>query len=65
MTTFNAHEPCLYCGTWHPGRCPQVRRVEYYPDGSLKSVEFREEAPVPPLGLTTTGSLTDLQEAGL
>ena len=34
---------CPYCGNWpHEGgigQCPNVLKVEYYPDGTIKSVE--------------------------
>ena len=35
---------CPYCGGWPHGSvesCPQVYKVEYYPDGTIKSVEKR------------------------
>jgi hypothetical protein len=33
---------CPYCGSvphQYVGQCPNVLKVEYYPDGSIKSVE--------------------------
>jgi len=33
---------CPYCGAWphqHIGQCPAVRKIEYYPNGTIKSVE--------------------------
>ncbi len=40
---------CPYCsspGQWtiHPGVCPKIRAKEYYPNGTLKRVEFHGEA---------------------
>ena len=35
---------CPYCGGWphqHVEQCPQVYKIEYYPDGKIKSVEKR------------------------
>jgi hypothetical protein len=35
---------CPYCGCvphHHVEQCPQVVKVEYYPDGRIKSVEKR------------------------
>ena len=26
----------------HAGKCPYVKAIEYYPDGSIKRVEFKE-----------------------
>jgi hypothetical protein len=31
---------CGYCGMIHGPRCPSVQAIEYYPDGSVKRVEF-------------------------
>lgn len=31
---------CTWCGMFHEGVCPKARRIEYYPDGTIKSVEF-------------------------
>jgi hypothetical protein len=34
-------EPCQHCKQVHlNGPCPHVKAVEYYPDGSLKRVEY-------------------------
>ena len=33
---------CPYCGSLphqHIGQCPMVAKIEYYPDGTIKSVE--------------------------
>ena len=35
--------PCLYCGSYHIGICPRVKRVEYHPWGGVKSVEFHDD----------------------
>jgi hypothetical protein len=34
---------CQWCGLFHtsPGVCPMVKALEYYPDGTLKRVEFK------------------------
>ena len=37
---------CPYCrvGTYHLGAiCPKVKALEYYADGTLKRVEFKDE----------------------
>lgn len=53
MTT----DPCRYCGKEHGPRCPEVRAIEYHPDGTVKRVEFLTPAdhhpmplPMPPYG---------------
>ena len=39
----------VYCGSTHesPGACPMVKALEYYPDGTLKRVEFKSAADYP------------------
>ncbi len=39
---------CPYCSdaiqkTYHGGVCPKVKSIEYYPDGSIKKVDFFKE----------------------
>jgi hypothetical protein len=40
---------CGWCGFWHtPGSvtaCPNVKRAEFYPDGTVKSVEMLRWEP--------------------
>ncbi len=32
---------CHWCGKHHEGvRCPEAKAIEYYPDGTIKRVEF-------------------------
>jgi len=31
---------CRWCGRDHGDRCPEVRTIEYFLDGSVKRVEF-------------------------
>src|SRR3989304_4801743 len=33
-------EKCRYCDLHHDGACPRVKAIDYYPDGSVKRVEF-------------------------
>jgi ATP-dependent Clp protease ATP-binding subunit ClpC len=35
-------EKCPHCGAQHAGACPLVKAVDYYPDGSVKRVEYRD-----------------------
>lgn len=54
---------CPYCGMIHilAGICPMVKAFDYYPDGTVKRVEFRDPQPVQapsqtyPLTTTTHG----------
>ena len=37
---------CPYCSTrertiYHRGACPHVRRIEYWPDGSIRAIEYK------------------------
>lgn len=45
MSTTAAPPPqCPYCGSiphQHLGQCPQIVKIEYYQDGTIKSVEKR------------------------
>jgi hypothetical protein len=36
----NAIHFCGHCGLYHGAVCPRIRAIEYYPDGSLKRVEY-------------------------
>lgn len=33
-------QSCCHCGMYHIGMCPRVKSVEYYPDGTIKRVEY-------------------------
>ena len=33
---------CWWCGCYHQGVCPRVRKIEYRDDGSINSVEFHD-----------------------
>ncbi len=32
--------PCRWCGLIHGPKCPSVKAIEYYPDGTVKRIEF-------------------------
>ena len=37
--------PCRWCSTestwiYHSGPCPHIKAIEYFPDGTVKRVEF-------------------------
>lgn len=34
-------EKCQHCGLIHGATCPLIAAIEYYPDGSVKRIEFR------------------------
>jgi len=33
-------ETCPHCGVWHSGRCPQIRSIEYFPNGIIKKITY-------------------------
>lgn len=38
---------CGFCSSatnyvFHQGRCPQIKAIEYHPDGTIKRIEFHE-----------------------
>ena len=33
-------EKCPHCGLIHGPRCPSVKAIEYFPDGTVKRVEY-------------------------
>ena len=35
-------QQCGHCGLMHTGPCPRIKAIEYYPDGTVKRVEYRE-----------------------
>lgn len=42
---------CPFCSThsrtiYHAGTCPRVKRIEYYPDGTIKAVQFKDGSNV-------------------
>ena len=45
---------CAHCGSGpHLGTCPSVKAFEYYPDGTIKRVEYKcagDYGPAQPLG---------------
>ena len=45
-----AWQPCRWCGNvMHMGECPRVKVIEYYPNGTIKRVEFHGyAAPICP-----------------
>ncbi len=37
---------CGHCGCYHAvGACPRVKAIEYFPDGTVKRVEYHQGAP--------------------
>ena len=31
---------CRHCGLWHAGACRRIRSIEYWPDGTVRRVEY-------------------------
>lgn len=46
-TMINEAGKCRYCGGFHMAKCPLVRAIEYFPDGTVKKVEFHAPEPIP------------------
>ena len=40
QTTSAEIEKCIFCRGMHMGRCPIVKSVEYFPNGTVKKVEY-------------------------
>ena len=54
------HGQCQWCGAFHTYVCPLVKSYEYHPDGTLKRVEFKDEASRPDYRSTPiTGNVVD------
>ena len=34
---------CGHCGCYHQGICSRIKSIEYYPDGTLKKIEYHGE----------------------
>jgi hypothetical protein len=58
----NAPRYCAHCGLHHGPVCPRIKAIEYYPDGSVKRVEYLVPAPVDAHGPTFGLSADDLHE---
>ena len=48
MDGLYGYKACSYCSTdiakvYHTGKCPKVKKITYYKDGSIKEVEFFDE----------------------
>ena len=37
-------EKCQHCGNIHEFRCPLIKSIEYYEDGSIKKIEYMTPA---------------------
>lgn len=33
---------CGHCGMYHQGQCPRIKSIEYWPDGTVKRVEYHD-----------------------
>ena len=33
-------EKCGHCGMIHDSVCPRIKAIDYYPDGTIKRVEY-------------------------
>ena len=42
----NGQPPCPHCSgnntfVFHQGKCPEVKAIEYHPNGQIKKIEYR------------------------
>lgn len=37
----NPYSKCDYCDGYHGGTCPRIEKIDYYKDGTVKSIKFR------------------------
>lgn len=35
---------CEHCGLYHAGRCSKIKAIEYYPNGTIKRVEYHDHS---------------------
>lgn len=35
-------EPCGYCGSIHNGFCSRIKKMEYFENGTIRSIEFHD-----------------------
>lgn len=45
---------CRHCGHLHSGPCPRVKAIEYYPNGTVKRVEYTTPEPLKPIKIEPT-----------
>lgn len=45
LTTYGSKSKCGYCGFYgeHQGTCPRIKSIEYFPNGTIKKVEFKDK----------------------
>jgi hypothetical protein len=48
MTSTTNVTPCPHCGMVDGGICHLIKAIEYYPDGTIKRVEFKGSADYAP-----------------
>ena len=36
----NRFQYCGYCGCYHQGICSRIKSIEYYPNGTMKKIEY-------------------------
>ena len=43
LETAGHSESCGYCGLIHNGTCPRIKKMEYFENGTIKSIEFHSQ----------------------
>jgi len=53
MTTTGITDPlsgapqfCGHCGMYHGSVCPRIKAIEYYPNGTIKRIEYHGQAMI-------------------
>jgi hypothetical protein len=47
---------CKHCGMLHQGTCPRISAIDYYPNGSIKRIEYFENKPLENIPITSVFS---------
>jgi hypothetical protein len=40
---FGGLKKCMHCDNYHSGVCSKIKSIEYYPDGTIKKVEYHQD----------------------
>ena len=49
MASNSPIQKCCHCGMYHVGSCYMIAVVEYFPNGAVKRIEYRQPATDWPL----------------
>ena len=64
--TTNAGSPCRWCGQTHGPNCGLVKAIEYFEDGTVKSIEYMPPLPaLSPIWETAPTNVTPVSGGGI